>query len=81
MKSKTAESSEESMAQVLRADSVARSGVLDFQQHARGAGSLLHGTLAGVSRIVTGTDRLVGLTLGAQLIAEGTPASANLEIP
>lgn len=60
---------------------VARSGVLYFQQHPRGAGSFLHGTLTGVSGIVAGTDRLLRLTLRAQLIAEGTPASANLEIP
>lgn len=69
------------MAQVLQADSVARSGVLDFEQHARGAGSFLHGTLAGVSGIVTGTDWLIRLTVRAQLITEGATTSANFEIP
>lgn len=60
---------------------VARSGVFYFQQHTGGAGSFLHGTLAGVSGIVAGAHGLLRLTLRAQLIAEGTPASANLEIP
>lgn len=69
------------MAQVLQADSVARSGVLHFKQYAGGAGGFLHGTLAGVRGIVTGTDRLIRLTVRAQLIAERAATSANLEIP
>lgn len=60
---------------------VARSGVLHFQQHARGAGGLLHGALAGVGGVVAGTDGLLGLALRAQLVAQGAPASANLEVP
>lgn len=60
---------------------VAGSGVFHFQQHARGAGGLLHGALAGVGGVVAGTDGLLGLTLRAQLVAQGTPASASLEVP
>lgn len=55
--------------------------MLHFKQHARGAGSFLHGTLAGISGIVTGADRLIRLTVRAELITERATASANLEIP
>lgn len=60
---------------------VAGSGVLDLQQHARGAGGLLHGALAGVGGVVAGADRLLGLAVGAQLVTQGAPASAHLEVP
>jgi hypothetical protein len=60
---------------------VARSRMLHFKKHARRAGSFLHGTLAGVCGIVTGTDRLIRLTVRTQLIAERAATSANLGIP
>lgn len=55
--------------------------MLHFEQHTRGAGRFLHGTLAGIRGIVAGTDWLLRLTLRAELVTEGTTASANFEIP
>lgn len=60
---------------------VAGSGVLHLQQHAGRAGGLPHGALAGVGGVVAGADGLLGLALGAQLVAQGAPAPAGLEVP
>lgn len=60
---------------------VARSRVLDFQQHPQRTSSLLHGTFAGICGVVTGTHRLVCPTLRTGLITQRAAASAHPSIP
>lgn len=60
---------------------VARSWVLDFQQHPLRTSSLLHGTFAGVCGVVAGTHRLICPTLLTGLITERAAAPAHPRIP
>lgn len=60
---------------------VARSRMLHFQQYSQRASCLFHGTLAGVSGVITGTDCVVWSALRTHLITEWTSPSAHSCIP
>lgn len=60
---------------------VARSRVLDFQQHPHRTSSLLHGTFTGICGVVTGTHRLIRPTLRTGLITQRAAAPAHPGIP
>lgn len=60
---------------------VARSRVLDFQQHTHRASGLLHGTFTGIRGVVAGTHRLVRPALRTALIAQWAAAPAHPSIP
>lgn len=62
-------------------DGVARSRVLDLQDHSQGAGRQLHGALARIGGVVAGAHRLIGPALGAEFVAEGAAAPVHLQIP
>lgn len=60
---------------------IARSRVLDFQQHPHRAGGLLHGTFAGVCGVVAGTHRLIGPALWTGIHADRAAAPARPVVP
>lgn len=60
---------------------VARSRMLDFQQHPHRTSSLLHGTFTGICGVVTGTHRLIRPALWTGLITQWAAASAHPSIP
>lgn len=60
---------------------VARSRVLDFQQHSHRTSSLLHGTFTGICGVVAGTHRLVCPALRTGLLTQRATASAHPSIP
>lgn len=60
---------------------VARSRVLDFQQHPHRTSSLLHGTFAGICGVVAGTHRLIRPALRTGLITQRAAAPAHPSIP
>lgn len=60
---------------------IARSRVLDFQQHPHRAGGLLHGTFAGICGVVAGTHRLVRPALGTGIHADRAAAPARPIVP
>lgn len=60
---------------------VARSRVLDFQQHPHRTSSLLHGTLAGICGVVAGAHCLIRPALRTGLITQRAAAPAHPSIP
>lgn len=60
---------------------VARSRVLDFQQHPHRTSSLLHGTFTGICGVVAGTHRLIRPALRTGLITQRAAAPAHPSIP
>lgn len=60
---------------------VARSRVLDLQQHPHRASGLLHGTLAGIRGVVAGTHRLVRPALRTGLVAQRAASPAHPSVP
>lgn len=60
---------------------VARSCVLDFQQHPHRTSSLLHGTFAGICGVVAGAHRLVRPALRTGLVAERAATPAHPSVP
>ena len=60
---------------------VARSRVLDLQQHPHWTSSLLHGTFTGICGVVAGTHRLVCPALWTGLIAQRAATPAHPSIP
>lgn len=60
---------------------VARSRVLDLQQHPHRASSLLHGTFTGICGVVAGTHRLVRPALRTGLITQRAASPAHPGVP
>lgn len=60
---------------------VARSRVLDLQQHPHRASSLLHGTFTGICGVVAGTHRLVRPALRTGLVTQRAASPAHPSVP
>lgn len=60
---------------------VARSRVLDLQQHPHRTSSLLHGTFTGICGVVAGTHRLIRPALRTGLVAQRAATPAHPSIP
>lgn len=60
---------------------VARSGVLDFQQHPHRTSSLLHGTFTWIRGVVTRTHSLVCPALWTGLITERAASPTHPSVP
>lgn len=60
---------------------VARSRVLDLQQHPLGAGGLFHCAFAGVGGVVASAHRLVRPALGTRAFALRAASSAHAGVP